>query len=171
MSSRVVRRLALVCAVMAAAAVGDRGSPVSAASRSKSLSVSIAVVANCSISTSSVAFGSFDPVVGNATAPLDASGAVIVACTKGAATTIDLDLGLHAAATVRRMWGGTEYLEYELFQDVGRTLVWGTGVDALAPPISPGKAPRSFTVYGRIPGAQDVMAGSYADTVTATVNF
>jgi spore coat protein U-like protein len=30
---------------------------------------------------------------------------------------------------------------------------------------------RSFTAYGRVAGSQDVPAGTFTDTVTATVNF
>jgi spore coat protein U-like protein len=35
----------------------------------------------------------------------------------------------------------------------------------------PSKTARNFTVYGRVPSNQDVAAGSYSDTVVATVNF
>jgi spore coat protein U-like protein len=171
MTSRAVRALGPVFALLAFAPAGGWETPVRAASRSKSLSVSISVVANCTISTTPLAFGSFDPVVVNATAPLDAGGLVTIACTKGAATAVDLDLGQHALATARRMWSGAEYLEYELYQDAGRTQIWGTGTQAMTPPVAPSKVPRPFTVYGRVPGGQDVAAGSYSDTVMATVNF
>ncbi len=66
----------------------------------------------------------------------------------------------------------TDYLSYELYQDTGRTTVWGNSGTALfSAGSAPSKAPRTFTVYGRIPAAQDVPAGAYADTVIATVNF
>ncbi len=171
MPSCALRCLGLVLALLAIEAVEGWRARVFAGSRSTSLPVSISVVANCTISTSPLVFGSFDPVVAHATAPLDANGAVIVTCTKGAATTVALNLGQYAAAAVRRMSGGTDYLQYELYQNTGRTQAWGTGAQAMTPPVAPGKAPRSFTVYGRVPGGQDVLAGSYADTVTATVNF
>lgn len=171
MSSRAVGCLGLVCGLLAVPPVELWWTPIRAASRSRSIAVSISVITNCTISTSPLTFGTFDPVVAHAVAPLDSTGAVTITCTKGAAPTVDLNLGQYASASVRRMWGGTDHLTYELYQDAGRTQVWGTGVQSMTPPVAPGKAPRSFTVYGRIAGGQDVVAGSYSDTVTATVNF
>src|SRR5438034_6642043 len=52
------------------------------------LNVSMSVSNNCTITTSAVAFGAYDPVVANAAAPLDGTGSVIVACTKNTSATI-----------------------------------------------------------------------------------
>jgi spore coat protein U-like protein len=50
--------------------------------------------------------------------------------------------------------------------------VWNTsGSGLLSPGAATSKAARSFTVYGRVAGNQDVPAGSYSDAVVATVNF
>ena len=136
------------------------------------LGVSATVAKNCSITTTAVAFGAYDPVVANATAPLDGSGSVVVTCTKGAGTRIDLGLGANVSGTTRRMAGGTDFLTYELYQDTGRTTVWGSGAtDGLTIPVAPSRAARTFTVFGRVPAGQDVAADSYADTVVATINF
>ena len=53
------------------AAVGFLGNTVSAASTSTSLSVTASVNNNCTISTAALAFGAYDPVVTNASSPLD----------------------------------------------------------------------------------------------------
>lgn len=99
-------------------------------------------------------------------------GSLTVACTKGAVTTIGLNLGANASGSTRRMTGAGDYLTYELYKDSARTLVWGnSGGDLLDTGTAPSKAPRTFTVYGRVPAGQDVPAGAYVDTVTATVNF
>jgi spore coat protein U-like protein len=136
------------------------------------LSVTATVTTNCTISTTPMAFGSYDPVVAHASTPLDGTGTVVVACTKGTATTITLNLGSNASGSTRRMKdAGTNYLTYEIYQDVARTNIWGTGGNALTPPVAPSKAPRNFTAYGRIPANQDLPAGNYGDTVVATVNF
>lgn len=147
-----------------------------AGSASTSLAVSATVATNCTITTSAVNFGTYDPVVVNASAPLDGTGTVTVACTKGTNATIGLGAGANSAqasGTTRAMAGPSgNYLSYELYQDSGRTTVWtdsGTGLRSTG--AAPNKAPRDFTVYGRVPGGQDVEAGSYNDTVTATVNF
>jgi spore coat protein U-like protein len=144
-----------------------------AASASASLNVSASVANNCSISTSALAFGVYDPLVAHASVNLDGTGTITIACTKGATSTIALNLGGNASGASRRMTdGSTNYLTYEMYQDSARSTVWGSsGAAQFTPPAAPTKAARNFTVYGRIPAGQDIPAGNYADTVTATVNF
>lgn len=143
-----------------------------AGSASTSLSVSATVASSCTISTAAIDFGSYDPVVTHAAANLDGTGTVTITCTKGTVTTVGLDLGANAVLTTRRMAAGTERLTYELYKDSGRTSVWGSsGGNLLDTGVAPSKAARPFTVYGRVPSGQDISAGSYSDTVTATVNF
>ncbi len=146
--------------------------PALAQTATANLSVSATVAKNCSITTTTVAFGSYDPIVANAASPLDGTGTVVVTCTKGAGTRIDLGLGSNASGSVRRMAGGTDFLTYELYSDSGRTTVWGSGaVAGLTIPVAPSKAARPYTVYGRVAAGQDIGAASYADTVVATINF
>jgi spore coat protein U-like protein len=146
--------------------------PALAQTATATLSVSATVAKNCSIATTAVAFGNYDPVVANATSPLDGTGTVVVTCTKGAGTRIDLGLGANASGTTRRMSGGTDFLSYELYQNSSRSTVWGSGVAAGETVVTaPSKAARTFTVYGRVPAGQDVAAGPYNDTVVATINF
>jgi spore coat protein U-like protein len=146
----------------------------SAQSASTNLAVSASVAANCTISTTPVAFGAYDPVVTNASASRDAAGGVTIACTKGAVPTIGLGLGSNSLApTTRRMLGVSgDFLTYELYQPAGYTTVWGTsGANLFSAGASTGRAGRTFAVNGRIPGGQDVATGAYTDTVVATVNF
>lgn len=167
--------LGTVATVAAAAVIfaGLATEQVSAATATANLSVSATVSNNCTISTAALAFGSYDPVVAHASTNLDGSGTVTIACTKGAATTIGFGLGSNAAGSTRRMGdGASDFLTYELYQDSGRTTVWGnSGAGLFTPAAAPSKAARNFTVYGRVTSNQDVPAGSYADTVVATVNF
>jgi len=146
---------------------------MNAATATANLGVSATVTNNCTISTVALAFGSYDPVVANASANLDGTGTVVVTCTKGSTATIGLGLGSNAAASVRRMTdGSSNYLTYELYQDSGRSTVWGnSGAGLLSPVAAPSKAARNFTVYGRVASNQDVPAGTFNDTVVATVNF
>jgi spore coat protein U-like protein len=147
--------------------------PASAATATANLGVSATVTNNCTISTAALAFGSYDPVVAHASTNLDGTGTVIVACTKGASSTIGLGLGSNASGSTRRMTdGSSNYLTYELYSDAGRTTLWGnSGGDLYNPGAAPSKTARNFTVYGRVTSNQDVPAGSYNDTVVATVNF
>ncbi|HLG55782.1 MAG TPA: spore coat U domain-containing protein [Vicinamibacterales bacterium] len=149
------------------------GSTASAATATANLGVSATVTNNCTISTAALAFGSYDPVVANASTDLDGTGTVTIACTKGATATIGLGLGSNASGAIRRMKdAGTNYLTYELYQDAGRVTVWeNAGAGLLSPVAAPSKVARNFTVYGRVTSNQDVPAGSFNDTVVATVNF
>ena len=120
-----------------------------------------------------MAFGNYDSVAANATAPLDGIGTVIVTCTKGAPAKVGLNDGANAQSTTRRMVGtATEFLTYELYKDTAHATRWGNTTDtALDIPAAPSQAPRTFTVYGRVPAAQTAAVGNYTDTVLATVNF
>jgi spore coat protein U-like protein len=165
--------LGLAAAVSGMAIVAASFSaPASAATATANLGVSATVTNNCTISTAALAFGSYDPVVAHASTNLDGTGTVTVACTKGASSTIGLGLGSNAAGSVRRMTdGSSNYLTYELYSDASRTTVWNTAAGLYNPGVAPSKVARNFTVYGRVVSNQDVPAGSYNDTVVATVNF
>ena len=150
------------------------GTPTAAqaATATANLSVSATVINNCVINTSAVAFGNYDPVGTNAAADLNATGTVTISCTKGSTATIGLGLGSNASGAVRRMTDGSgNFLTYELYQEVGHSTVWNTGAGLLSPAAAPSKAARNFTVYGAVTSNQDITAGSYTDTVVATVNF
>jgi spore coat protein U-like protein len=144
-----------------------------AATATANLSATATVINNCTISTATLAFGNYDPVDVNAAAHLDASGTVTIACTKGATATIGLGLGANASGSTRRLTDGSgNYLTYEMYHEAARTTVWGTtGAALLSPAAAPSKAARNFTVYGRVASNQDATAGSYTDTIVATVNF
>jgi spore coat protein U-like protein len=149
---------------------------VVAATATGNLPVSVVVGNNCTISTTAVAFPNYDPIVTHATAADDStSGALIVTCTKGTVANIGLGLGANFTGTQRRMEDAsalTNYLNYELYSNVGRTTVWGNAAGSwYTAAAAPDKNPRTFQVYGRILGGQDVPAGTYNDTVVATVNF
>jgi spore coat protein U-like protein len=160
-------------ACMALWTAGD----VQAATATANLAVTANVTANCTISTTPAAFGAYDPIFANATAALDATGGVVVACTKGASTDVRLGQGANAAAgsttavPLRQMASGTERLAYFLYSDAGRTTVWGDTLATSRAFTGTGATTSTLTVYGRIPAGQNVAAGAYADTVVATITF
>ncbi len=97
----------------------------------------------------------------------DASGAVLPGVTVSLAS--DKLIG---GVQVQVSDGSGNYLAYELYQDSSRSAVWASSGSGLLSPVeAPSKVARDFTVYGRIDGNQDIPAGSYADSVVATVNF
>ncbi len=159
---------------------------VLAASASTSVPVSASVSQNCSISTSSaLAFATYDPVNINATAALNTTGSISVACSKGATgLTIGMDNGTHVAGSQRQMLGGTAagMLQYNIFQPPTNapstactfpgTIAWtAVGAGMLTLTSAPTKVARVYNVCGTIPAGQDVAADTYTDTVSATINF
>ena len=143
------------------------------------------VNANCTISTSAVAFGNYDPIGANQSADLNSIGTITIACVKDTAPTIGLDVGANAAGTTRRMQNTTSpgnYLQYELYQPSATVpsaacsfpgvTVWGTaGANLFSAGAAPNKNPRTYNVCGSIPAGLNPAIGSYQDTVVATVNF
>lgn len=165
------RKLLLGFAMGSALLIGSSRT-LSAGSTPANLTVSTSVVANCTITTTAVTFPAYDPVVTNTTNPDDSTaGMVTIACTKGTGTSISLGLGANVSGTQPRMKGpgASDYLNYTLYSDTGRATTWSGVTRTITPALS--KAPQDFQVYGRIPGGQDTSAGTYTDTVVATVVF
>jgi spore coat protein U-like protein len=151
-----------------------RDSSLMAATDTANLPVNVNVAANCTITTVGVTFAAdYDPVEAHATGNDDGAGSIVVTCTKGAGTSIALNNGANAAGNQPRMKGpgasGSEYLSYTLYSDSGRTTTWNGVTRTIG--AAPSKAARTFTVYARIPGGQDISQGAYSDTVVATVTF
>jgi spore coat protein U-like protein len=66
------------------------------------------------------------------------------------------------------MSNGTSYLNYNLYEDAARSQVWDNRSNAVK---TTRVFPYTATVYGRIPGSQDVEPGVYSDTVVTTVFY
>ena len=149
---------------------------VKAGSSTGTLTVTASVSQKCILSSPTLAFGSYDPVVTNNSANLDATTTITVTCTKGA-TGITLGFGNSANAPTgctapqRCLVGAAHanYLNYQLYSDSGRSSVWTT---AISESITGGiTTPTNLTIYGRVPPAQDVNVDTYSDSVVATVNY
>ena len=135
-----------------------------------SMAVSATVLSYCTISTTTLPFGSYNQVLLNGTATLS------IVCTLNSPYNVGLDIGTGTGATAaaRKMTMGSYLLTYGLYSDTGHSTVWGptigtntvtgTGTGILA-------TPQTLTVYGQIPANQLVPAGTYNDTVTATITF
>ena len=158
------------CGVAAALAAAVSASPAFAADTGSSLGVNATVSANCSVSTTPVAFGNVDATSGQA---VTGTGSISVTCTNGTGWTASADAGTGSGAdlTTRRMANGANLLNYSLYTDPARTQLWGDGVEgvtALFSDTGTGVA-QTKTVYGLIPGGQTgAQAGDYADAVLVT---
>jgi spore coat protein U-like protein len=133
------------------------------------MAVQAIIAPACTIGAGALAFGGYDPIGANATAPLDAQGSFQVACTRNTVYAVALGPGSFAAGATRQMANGAQRLAYELYSDPGRTAPW-SGASTVAGTAA-SILPVTLTVYGRIPAGQGVSPGSYADTVQSTINF
>ena len=134
---------------------------------------------SCSISADDVSFGTYDPI---SASNHDATGEVRVTCGAIVASitvsyTISLSSGSSGTSLSRSMANGGSTLAYNLYTNPSRTSVWGNGVGGT---VTLGNSytlslvfPKTdaFPVYGRIPPGQTVGAGSYTDSLIATVTF
>ena len=69
------------------------------------------------------------------------------------------------------MAAGSGRLGYFLYQDTGRTTVWGNTAATGITQAGTGLLGTAINVYGSIPINQNVPVGIYLDTVVATVSF
>lgn len=182
-----MKNLKIVTLLAAAALAAGFGTDASAASAGTNLNISATVNQTCTISTSAVAFGTYDPVGTNASTALAGTGSLSVTCTNGSTgVTLTLGNGGNYASNGNQRGMGPitgSYLSYELYQPSATTPSaacgaltqrWGTtGAEIFTPSgvTWAAASPQTFNVCGNVPAGQNVPAGSYADTVTATVNF
>ena len=154
-------------------AVGASPAMTVQGSATATLTVHAHVVRNCQIFAIPVDFGNYDPLVANRTQPLDATGRILVQCTKGVTPVVELGMGSNAQGSVRRMSAASDFLQYELFQDSAHASVWGTGPQAQLVSLHHNPLEDSGTpsIYGRVAAGQNVTPGDYDDSVTATVIF
>lgn len=144
---------------------------LTALSAQNAATVSASVTGKCSTSGGTLAFGPYSPLSGSA---VDVTGSLTVQCTRGTpSVTITLDNGSNSARASggmsRAMSGGGSYLPYEIYTSSAHTTVWNASNSVSYSSTS--MAAKSISVYGHIPASEDVSAGSYSDSVTATVNF
>jgi spore coat protein U-like protein len=90
---------------------------------------------------------------------------------------VQMGSGVYGSTADRKMSNGGSLLSYNIFTNPARTIVWGngaggTGVKNNSYLLAFG-ASRTDTMqmYGKLPGGQNVSAGSYADMVVVTVVY
>lgn len=137
--------------------------------------VTASVSSECTVGAFNLNFGDYDPAGVNGTAALDGTTFVQAYCTKGTNATISLSSGSYYSGGSRRMAGPLgEYLRYNIFTDVGRTVEWNAANTISSTSTSktvPLGGVSGVAGYGRIPAGENVRAGTYSDTVVATVNY
>lgn len=141
-----------------------------AATATDTFQVTATVPDECIISATDMAFGNYSVTAGTA---VDGATTLSVTCSGGTAYEVSLDAGAGsgATATTRKMTSGANTLDYSLYQDAGRTQVWGDTAGSNTVSGSGTGSAQTINVYGRISASQAAAAGAYSDTITATISF
>jgi spore coat protein U-like protein len=118
-----------------------------------------------SITATNLVFGNYSGT------ELDTTSTVTVNCTSGSFNRICLGTGGSGSGTSRTMTaGGAARLNYRMAKDAARSLNWGYSTSFTTCQNNTGTGfDQSYTVYGRIPAAQNIALGSYTDNPTAFV--
>jgi spore coat protein U-like protein len=134
-----------------------------------------AASAACTVGSTGVAFGAYDP---RSATPDDSSGTIQADChPSDNAPNVEIGAGLYGTIATRRMSSGAATLSYLLYTSAARSVVWGDGTQGsitqtlTGGSVSGGTRYFSGTIYGRIPAGQNVPAGTYNDTLMVTISF
>jgi spore coat protein U-like protein len=136
-------------------------------------------ICTCDVSAQATAF-TYNPF---SAAPKNvSSGEVSVHCSANVSVlfsyTVKLSRGGAASYATRRMVSGANQLSYQIYDDSGRTTIWGDGTAGtgfisnsyLLSVLNPSRTDH-FPVYVSAPGSQNVKAGTYQDTITVTLEY
>lgn len=129
--------------------------------------------AQCNITTTPLNFGVYDPL---SSTTLQSNGTLDISCKIKRATlvTVTLTSGTSGSYAQRSMSATTPVpgtLLYNIYLDSGLSTVLGDGSGGsgtLSQSVDKNN-PWNVTIYGAIPPLQNIPAGSYLDTITATI--
>ncbi|QJR10665.1 hypothetical protein DSM104443_01732 [Usitatibacter rugosus] len=147
-----------------------------AATTSTNVGVTTTVIANCTVTSTPIAFGNYDSLSATAST---ATGSVALTCSQGTAPSVALGNGANFSTT-RRMTDGTSFLPYSIYRPTstaaaasctGATTDYPNTTPGLALPAAPSTAARTFNLCGSIAAGVSVPVGAYTDTVVATITF
>ena len=147
--------------------------PAAAATTTSTIQVTANVQATCGVNAQDLNFGNYVGATGN---PLDATTTITATCPPAQGYSIGLNAGTTTGGTVTsRMMKisgpGTATLNYGLYSDSTHSTIW-TDIGGANPVAGTGNGNgQAITVYGRIPSGQNVQTGTYADTITVTMNY
>ena len=161
-------------AVCVAVSISGAGvvSSANAAAATTTIPVTATVVQSCTITSDPIPFGNYNGISG---ALLDVAATMSPTCTSGTAYSIGLNggVGVGATAGMRKLSGpGSSQLNYSIYSDAARTIVWGDGSFGTVQNSGVGNGAVAPTqMYGRIPASQNSPAGAYSDTLTVTLTY
>ena len=132
--------------------------------------VKATVQAVCEVTATDLDFGTY---TSNAGSPLLGTTTLKATCSPNTTYNVGLNAGTSSGATVnaRKMVSGANVLNYQLYSDASRSVIWGetTGTDTV---IGSGTGLAvDHIVYGLVSAKQVVPAGGYADTITVRIFY
>ena len=121
----------------------------------------------CDIATNPMRFPNYDPSV-----PYDTSAVDTFSVYCNAPHVLVISLITNDRCTQRYLRRGLDRLAYNLYQDAGNSIVWGS-LNPICGRVATDSIFRrtDFSVYGVLPHEQNVRAGTYSDVVTIEANF
>jgi spore coat protein U-like protein len=144
-----------------------------AVTKQTTFQVSATVATNCVIGAAPLNLGTFD-----GTNDLTNTSSITVRCTNGTPFNVNLSTGGSGDFANRVLSGGAAgNLVYNLYTNNAYNTIWGdntAGTGRVGGSGAGMAAPQTLTVYGRLLASQNqgaVDAGSYTDTITATVVY
>lgn len=136
---------------------------------------------SCTVAATPVSFGVYEPLLAT---PDDSSGTITVTCTNrpppgnvDLTYLLRLSRGLSGTFRPRQMAAGPLRLDYNLYLNSARSLIWGDGTEftlflpAQMRLTGNRTLTQTHTVYARMPAGQDANVGSYTDTIVVTLEF
>jgi spore coat protein U-like protein len=148
---------------------GAPACPTGTLTASGSASVTATVSSNCTIASTSISFGSQGVLNSNK----DAQGTLSIQCTSGLPYAVSLNGGTSGATdpTQRKMKLTTSSIVYGLYQDAARSQPWGSTSGVNTASGTGTGLTQTLTVYGRVAPQTTPKAGSYSDTIIATITY
>jgi spore coat protein U-like protein len=155
--------------------MASSAAPAMAGSANSNLNVSASVVPSITITLPPPAPIPVENVINQST-PATLTMPITITLPSGITGKITLGQGQNSATgstdgqPLRRMTDGTNFLSYELYQDAGRTQIWGN-TDGTSSSVTGTGSASNTNLYIKIPAGQNVPAGNYQDVVELKVTL
>jgi spore coat protein U-like protein len=131
------------------------------------------VINNCTIAATGLTFQT--GASGLLNQDLTTQGSLTVQCTNNDAYKITLSPGASTVQTARTMVGtaGGATVNYQLYTDSARSLIWGDGTGGTVASTGTGTGnSQTIIIYGKVPAQSPTpRPTTYTDTITATIFF
>jgi spore coat protein U-like protein len=131
-----------------------------------------AAINSCTIQSSGIVFSSYNT---QTRAAVEGTGTITVTCSgDGSNNSLSLNIagGNSGTCSPRQMRSGANALNYDIFQNAGRTTLFcegGTRLDINIDFSTGSSQTRTYTMFGRVSAGQNPAFSSFSDSVTITL--